>query len=117
GSCVSNRSVGSAAESEDRAGTVVDRARVAGGVHRQAAARAQRAAGGEHALGLLREVGRLLVAEPEADAGRLLARSLVARRAFARDEDEHAPVLVVPQPHLVLLQLRLSVQECDAAGA
>src|SRR2546428_12425535 len=96
GSRASRRSVAST-ESEDRSGTVVDRARVAGGVHRQPAARAQRAARGQHALGLLGEFGRLLVAEPEAHARSLVARALVARRAFAGDEGEHAPLLVVTE--------------------
>src|SRR6267378_3523724 len=115
GSCASKRSVGSAEESEDRAGTVFDRTRVAGGVHRQPAAWAQRAAGGQHALGLYGEFGRLLVAEPEAHARSLLARARVARRAFAGDQDEHAPVLVVAQSHFTDLPLGLAGQERAAA--
>ncbi len=48
------------------------------------------------------------MAEPEADAGRIVARALLSRGSLARNEDEHAPVLVVAQAHLADLPLRLA---------
>src|SRR6202011_5456064 len=108
GSLAMSRSAASgagSAASEDRPGTVVDRAGVAGWVHGQAAARAQRAARREHRLRLFRERDDLVGAEPEAHARRVVGRAFLAGRPLARDQDEHAPVLVVSKAHLTYLPL------------
>src|SRR5260370_22112236 len=93
-------SVAAAGDSEDRSGTVFDRAWMAGGVHGEAAAWAKGTARPQHGLGLLREGNDLLVTEPEPDAGRVIAGAFLAGRALARDHNEHAAGLVVPPAHL-----------------
>src|SRR5487761_1031895 len=94
---------------EDRPGTVEHRARVAGWIHRQAAPRAQRAPGGQDVLSLLGEGHPLLMAEPEANAGRVLRRrAVLAGGGLARHQDEHLAGLVVAETHLADLPLRLT---------
>src|ERR1700737_4086543 len=100
GSLAMSRSAASgagSAGSEDRPGTVVDRAGVAGWVHGPAAARAERAARREHRLRLFRERDDLVGAEPEAHARRVVCRAFLPGRSLARDQDEHAPILGVPE--------------------
>src|ERR1700686_1411857 len=100
------------AASEDRPRAIGYRAWVAGGVHGQSAARAQRPPRREHRLGLLRKRHHLVVAEPEPNAGRLIVRrALLADRDLAGDQDKHAPRLVVAEPHLCHLPLRLTRYE------
>src|SRR5207245_4447006 len=96
------------AGSEDRSVPLVARAWGAGWIHRQAAARAQRAARREHRLRLFRERDDLVGAEPEAHAGRIVRRAFFAGRSLACNQDEHAPVLVVPEAHLADLPLWLT---------
>src|SRR5207245_9028667 len=71
---------------------------------------------GRHGPGLRGAFARLGAAGHEAHARGLAARALVARRAFAGDEDEHAPLLVVTEPHLAHLPLGLAGQERATAG-
>src|ERR1700737_3778344 len=97
-------------ESEDGPCAIHDRARVAGGIHGQAASGAQRAARGEHRLSLLGEVDDLLGTEPEADAGDVVCLRwlLLAGSRFARDQHEHVAAFVVSQADLPDLPLRLA---------
>jgi hypothetical protein len=81
---------------------------MAGRIHGQTAARAQGPARAQHGLRLLGEGDDLLGAQPEADAWGVVAGALLAGCALARDEDEHAPIFVVPEPHLADLPLRLA---------
>src|ERR1700686_1274180 len=100
------------AASEDRPRPMGYRAWVAGGVHGQSAARAQRPPCREHRLGMLRKRHHLVVAEPEPNAGRLIVpRVILADRDLAGDQDKHAPRLVVAEPHLCHLPLRLTRYE------
>src|SRR5260370_6231714 len=89
---------------------------MAGGVHRQAAARAWWPARAQHGLGLLGERDDLLGAEPEADAGRVVDSAFLAGGALARDEHEHAPVFVVSEAHLADLPLPLAGLKPRVAG-
>src|ERR1700694_5963574 len=84
---------------EDRPGTVGDRAGVAGGIDRQPAARAERTSGSQDRLGLLGGGDHLLMAAPEPDARSADLGDLLAGRRLAGDENEHAPGLVVAEPH------------------
>ena len=81
---------------------------MAGGVHGEAAARAKGTARAQHGLGLLGEGDDLLVAEPEADAGRVIAGAFLAGGPLACDQNEHVAVFVVPETHLADLPLRLA---------
>src|SRR5579864_2198544 len=117
GSSASSRSLSakSVRSLEDGSGAIHDRARMAGRVHGQPAARAERAPRGQHGLSLLGEGDDLLVAEPEADAGRIVAGGgswLLAGfrrgRTLAGHEYEHAPGFVVAEAHLADLPLRLA---------
>src|SRR5579864_2293077 len=71
GSSASSRSLSakSVRSLEDRSGAIHDRARMASRVHGQPAARAERAARGQHGLSLLGEGDDLLVAQPERTLG------------------------------------------------
>src|SRR6202049_4683354 len=102
---------GEAPRLEDRPGTVGDRAGMAGGIDRQPAARAEGTAGGQDRLRLLGERDHLLMAEPESDARGADLGSLLASRRLARHQHEHAPRLVVPEPHLPDLPFRLAWHE------
>ncbi len=48
------------------------------------------------------------MAEPEPDARRVIAGAFLAGRPLARDQNEHAAVLVVPETHFADLPLRLA---------
>src|SRR6266581_4988886 len=97
---------------EDRPGTVENRARMAGGIHRQPAAGTQWPPGGQHALRLFRECDDLLMAEPEANARRLLGfcRAVLAGRR-ARHQNEHLAGFVIAEPHLADLPFGLAGRE------
>src|SRR4029077_12238451 len=89
--------------SEDRPRAIGDRAGVAGWVHGESAAGAERPSGGQDRLGLLREGDHPVVAEADTTrwgipGGGLFA--LVARRALARNQDEHPAGFVVAEAHL-----------------
>src|SRR5690349_1342568 len=89
----SARSGGPGFRSEDRSGTVGDRAWVARRIHGESAAWAQGPAGGENLLRLLREVRHLPVAQPEPHR-RLVALdrgglAFLGGGSLARDEHEH----------------------------
>src|SRR5487761_1370981 len=101
---------------EDRPGTVENRARMAGGIHGQAAAGAKRAPGREHVFRLLGKGNDLLVAEPEANA-RSAPRSgaVLAGCRLAGDQDEHLAGFVVAQTHLAALPFGLAGGECGLA--
>src|SRR5215831_9316031 len=83
--------------SEDRAGTVVDRAWMAGGIHREPATGAERASSRQHLFGLLGEVRNLAMAEPEAHGGGLFTGALFAAGGLAGDKHEHLALGVVPK--------------------
>src|ERR1035437_5852712 len=100
---------------EDRPGTVADRARVAGGVDRKSAAWAQWAPRRQDRLGLLGERDHLLMAEPEADTGRVLRRAVLAGCRLAGHQDEHPPLFVIAQAHLANLPFRLAGREGSLA--
>src|SRR6266850_720471 len=103
---------------EDRPGTVENRARMAGGIHREPAARAQWAPGGQYVLGLLRERGDLLMAEPEANArGVFGRRAVLARGGLAGHQDEHLAGFVVSESHLADLPFGLPGREPGLAGS
>src|ERR1700757_4799235 len=114
-SSMSGSSARSCPVSEDGSGTVHDGAWGAGGVHRESAARAERAARRDHLLRLQGEVGGLAVAQPEANrgpivgtlAGRRGALTLDGALRLAGDEHEHLPPLVVAEAHLSDLPLGL----------
>src|SRR5437879_4437146 len=120
GSSVSRRSASGAGsrpwDSEDRPRAIHDRARMAGGVHREPASRAQWAAGGEHLAGLLREVHGLLVAEPEPHAGDVVYRLFLGFRGLACDQNEHLTRLVVAEAHLSNLPFGLTRLGGDVAS-
>src|SRR4029077_9976316 len=87
---------------EDRPRAIGDRAGVAGWVHRESAAGAERASGGQDGLGLFGKGDDLVVAEPEAHAWRTSRGglfALIARRALAGNEDEHPARLMVAEAH------------------
>src|SRR5258708_2539031 len=102
--------------SEDRPGTVENRARMAGGIHRQAAAWAQGAPCGQQVFRLFRESDDLLVAEPEANARGVLGLRLLAGGGLAGYQDEHLACFVVAETHLADLPLGLPGREPSLAG-
>src|SRR5258708_33218315 len=81
---------------------------MAGGIHGEAAAWAKGTARAQHGLGLLREGNDLLVAEPEPDARRVIAGAFLAGRPLARDQNEHAAGLGVPETPFADLPLPLA---------
>src|SRR6059036_3217162 len=87
---------------------------MAGGIDGKPASRAQRTSRRDDGLGLLGEREDLVVAQPEAHAGSVVAcgLGLLAGRALARDQDAHAPRLVVAEAR----RMFVLVASAGAAG-